>query len=195
MSGVRKAAGDRLFPCAVRRQLEYSLARVSANWSCQFLVKTRIEAENGAVEYAWWHSLIRGSPFMPTVEIQHFFRGGLAHASYLIGSEGSAAVIDPQCDVDVYRCRIESPRCRRSGRDSSSIAVTKESCPGGSPGSSVATDVRSVREWVSCQNAIQLEKGSIQYILYFHFTVSAAWQAPANANPKMFAKIQTTAVP
>lgn len=66
---------------------------------------------------------------MPTVEIQHFFRGGLAHASYLIGSEGSAAVIDPQCDVDVYRCRIESPRCRRSGRDSSSIPRNKRELP------------------------------------------------------------------
>jgi len=39
---------------------------------------------------------------MAAVEIQHFFLGCLAHASYLVGSEGSAAVIDPQRDVDVY---------------------------------------------------------------------------------------------
>ena len=36
------------------------------------------------------------------VEIQHFFLGCLAHASYLVGSEGEAAVIDPQRDVDIY---------------------------------------------------------------------------------------------
>ena len=34
--------------------------------------------------------------------IEHFFLGCLAHASYLIGSEGVAAVIDPQRDVDIY---------------------------------------------------------------------------------------------
>src|SRR5712692_2231778 len=34
--------------------------------------------------------------------IEHFFLGCLAHASYLVGSEGVAAVIDPQRDVDIY---------------------------------------------------------------------------------------------
>lgn len=34
--------------------------------------------------------------------VEHFFLGCLAHASYLIGSEGVAAVIDPQRDVDIY---------------------------------------------------------------------------------------------
>ena len=39
---------------------------------------------------------------MESVTIEHFFLGCLAHASYLIGSEGVAAVIDPQRDVDIY---------------------------------------------------------------------------------------------
>jgi len=37
-----------------------------------------------------------------SVEIQRFYLGCLAHASYLIASEGKAAVIDPQRDVDIY---------------------------------------------------------------------------------------------
>src|SRR5437879_2582946 len=31
-----------------------------------------------------------------------FYLGCLAHASYLIGSEGVAAVVDPQRDIDIY---------------------------------------------------------------------------------------------
>jgi hydroxyacylglutathione hydrolase len=34
--------------------------------------------------------------------VEHFYLGCLAHASYLVGSEGIAAVIDPQRDVDIY---------------------------------------------------------------------------------------------
>ncbi|MCA1850039.1 MAG: MBL fold metallo-hydrolase, partial [Acidobacteria bacterium] len=33
---------------------------------------------------------------------KQFYLGCLAHASYLIGSEGEAAVVDPQRDVDLY---------------------------------------------------------------------------------------------
>src|SRR6476646_4851320 len=33
---------------------------------------------------------------------KQFYLGCLAHASYLIGSEGEAAVVDPQRDVDEY---------------------------------------------------------------------------------------------
>src|SRR5215831_15312310 len=33
---------------------------------------------------------------------RQFYLGCLAHASYLIGSEGEAAVIDPQRDIDIY---------------------------------------------------------------------------------------------
>lgn len=36
------------------------------------------------------------------VEVQRFYLGCLAHASYLIVSNGEAAVIDPQRDVDLY---------------------------------------------------------------------------------------------
>lgn len=39
---------------------------------------------------------------MPAVQIEQFFLGCLAHASYLVSSEGIAAVIDPQRDVDIY---------------------------------------------------------------------------------------------
>ncbi len=39
---------------------------------------------------------------MAPVHVEHFFLGCLAHASYLVGSEGLAAVIDPQRDVEIY---------------------------------------------------------------------------------------------
>ena len=39
---------------------------------------------------------------MEPVRIEQFFLGCLAHASYLITSDGIAAVIDPQRDVDLY---------------------------------------------------------------------------------------------
>lgn len=39
---------------------------------------------------------------MNAIVLEHFFLGCLAHASYLVGSEGIAAVIDPQRDIDIY---------------------------------------------------------------------------------------------
>lgn len=39
---------------------------------------------------------------MESVQIEQFFLGCLAHASYLVSSNGVAAVIDPQRDVDLY---------------------------------------------------------------------------------------------
>jgi len=39
---------------------------------------------------------------MTPVLVEHFYLGCLAHASYLVASEGIAAVIDPQRDVDIY---------------------------------------------------------------------------------------------
>jgi hydroxyacylglutathione hydrolase len=39
---------------------------------------------------------------MEKVQIDQFFLGCLAHASYLVSSDGIAAVIDPQRDVDLY---------------------------------------------------------------------------------------------
>jgi hydroxyacylglutathione hydrolase len=39
---------------------------------------------------------------MESVQIEQFFLGCLAHASYMVVSQGIAAVIDPQRDVDLY---------------------------------------------------------------------------------------------
>ncbi|HKE28248.1 MAG TPA: rhodanese-like domain-containing protein [Bryobacteraceae bacterium] len=39
---------------------------------------------------------------MEPVHVERFYLGCLAHASYLIASEGVAAVIDPQRDVEIY---------------------------------------------------------------------------------------------
>src|SRR6185295_1819929 len=39
---------------------------------------------------------------------KQFYLGCLAHASYLIGSEGEAAVVDPQRDVDHYLSEAEA---------------------------------------------------------------------------------------
>lgn len=39
---------------------------------------------------------------MKPVQVERFYLGCLAHASYLVASEGVAAVIDPQRDVDIY---------------------------------------------------------------------------------------------
>src|ERR1700682_1791353 len=39
---------------------------------------------------------------MEPVLVENFFLGCLAHASYLVASDGVAAVIDPQRDVDIY---------------------------------------------------------------------------------------------
>ena len=39
---------------------------------------------------------------------KQFYLGCLAHASYLIGSEGEAAVVDPQRDVDQYVAEAEA---------------------------------------------------------------------------------------
>lgn len=36
------------------------------------------------------------------MEFQQFYLNCLAHASYLLGSDGEAAVVDPQRDVDIY---------------------------------------------------------------------------------------------
>ncbi len=43
------------------------------------------------------------------MEFQQFYLGCLAHASYLIGSDGQAAVVDPRRDVDEY---IEEAKAR-----------------------------------------------------------------------------------
>lgn len=42
------------------------------------------------------------------MEFKQFYLGCLAHASYYIGSEGEAAIIDPQRDVEQYLAEAES---------------------------------------------------------------------------------------
>src|SRR5205085_12554267 len=37
-----------------------------------------------------------------TMYFEQFYLGCLAHASYILGSEGEAVVVDPQRDVDIY---------------------------------------------------------------------------------------------
>src|SRR5918992_2715424 len=39
---------------------------------------------------------------------KQFYLGCLAHASYLIGSEGEAAVVDPQRDIEQYIAESEA---------------------------------------------------------------------------------------
>ena len=39
---------------------------------------------------------------MKPVQVERFYLGCLAHASYMVASEGIAAIIDPQRDVDLY---------------------------------------------------------------------------------------------
>src|SRR5258705_11435920 len=39
---------------------------------------------------------------MEPVQLERFYLGCLAHASYAVGSDGVAAIIDPQRDVDIY---------------------------------------------------------------------------------------------
>ena len=42
------------------------------------------------------------------MEFHQYYLGCLAHASYLIGSEGEAAIVDPQRDVDAYLADAEA---------------------------------------------------------------------------------------
>src|SRR5205823_7644767 len=43
-----------------------------------------------------------------TAYFKQFYLGCLAHASYLIGSEGEAAVVDPRRDVDEYLAEAQA---------------------------------------------------------------------------------------
>src|SRR3954469_14388140 len=43
---------------------------------------------------------------------KQFYLGCLAHASYLVGSDGEAAVVDPQRDVDQYVAEAEAEGLR-----------------------------------------------------------------------------------
>src|SRR5438045_9601304 len=45
--------------------------------------------------------IVQGANMKP-VQVERFYLGCLAHASYMVGSEGVAAIVDPQRDVDIY---------------------------------------------------------------------------------------------
>src|SRR5215470_5164072 len=73
-------------------------------------------AENTSTEFRWvaghWDGVRAGDIISASVSsganggavyyFKQFYLGCLAHASYLIGSDGEAAVVDPQRDVDQY---------------------------------------------------------------------------------------------
>src|SRR5215469_9638360 len=42
------------------------------------------------------------TPATKTMYFEQFYLGCLAHASYMLGSEGEAIVVDPQRDVEIY---------------------------------------------------------------------------------------------
>ena len=48
----------------------------------------------------WWSRRIRRG--MNRMYFEQFYLGCLAHASYMLGSQGEAVVVDPQRDVDLY---------------------------------------------------------------------------------------------
>src|SRR5262249_13214039 len=50
----------------------------------------------------WPRNILSRRKGMEPVQIERFYLGCLAHASYMIASNGVAAVIDPQRDVDIY---------------------------------------------------------------------------------------------
>src|SRR5262249_28447153 len=50
----------------------------------------------------WPRNILSRRKSMEPVQIERFYLGCLAHASYMIASKGIAAVIDPQRDVDIY---------------------------------------------------------------------------------------------
>jgi len=49
---------------------------------------------------------------MEPVQVERFYLGCLAHASYMVASEGVAAIIDPQRDVDIYVDAASAAGCR-----------------------------------------------------------------------------------
>src|SRR5215467_283247 len=63
----------------------------------------RLEAMHRAAGYNRRNSsAAAGAPAGGTMYFKQFYLGCLAHASYLIGSDGEAAAVDPQRDVDQY---------------------------------------------------------------------------------------------
>src|SRR5436305_4933234 len=70
-----------------------------------------MRAPNGTLSKRPKRNRIRRGKFQesPEMYFKQFYLNCLAHASYLIGSDGEAAVVDPQRDVDQY---IEEARAQ-----------------------------------------------------------------------------------
>src|SRR5258708_1837580 len=66
--------------------------------SCRICVSWRSRSRRAAAE----DDELPGEKSMEPVQLERFYLGCLAHASYMIVSKGVAAVIDPQRDVDIY---------------------------------------------------------------------------------------------
>ena len=66
-------------------------------WPCR-LARLRLQARAGFLRRDRGDGIGRGSVMF----FKQFYLGCLAQASYLIGSEGEAAVVDPRRDVDEY---------------------------------------------------------------------------------------------
>jgi len=62
----------------------------------QFRAAPRTAPANGSVGAG-----AAPAPKSRTMEFEQFYLGCLAQASYLIGSDGEAAIVDPRRDVDV----------------------------------------------------------------------------------------------
>src|SRR5579859_5448466 len=75
--------------------------------------QTEVCATGGRLDWAynrrWEHAAGKERRCGGSMYFKQFYLGCLAHASYLIGSEGEAAVVDPQRDVDQY---IEEAKAR-----------------------------------------------------------------------------------
>src|SRR4029453_937096 len=51
----------------------------------------------------WWEVAMTSTATVASqMYFEQFYLGCLAHASYLLGSQGEAVVVDPQRDVDLY---------------------------------------------------------------------------------------------
>src|SRR5436305_2680805 len=67
---------------------------------------TKTEAIVSCGSSSFARESVPAKTFLPKAVFEMFFKqfylGCLAHASYLIGSDGEAAVVDPRRDVDTY---------------------------------------------------------------------------------------------
>ena len=85
--------------------MAYRPTIVSCHARCQGDVDARRQARDAGLPLAPRGILVGGDVF------KQFYLGCLAQASYLIGSDGEAAVVDPRRDVDEYLAEAERRAC------------------------------------------------------------------------------------